>query len=220
VHDGSQSWLRRSDGWTCVLDVHDPGDGDYFDEVFEAELFLLPHGRLTRAERMRISMELNLGSPRFPIHATVRDGGDLPPVFGGLFVDAPNVLPTAFLRESLSAIEDCPRHFGRLYGVRDPFVVRLVELEGRSGQVELSLPGGITRAARTDLLGQVLEDLIPRAGRAPFGPRRIPWSVVRLEVRPHEIVTVMLDLELGRRSRPAAAPARSLRGSAPRPRSS
>jgi alpha-mannosidase len=198
VHDGSQAWLREEHGVRAVLSLYDPWDEDYFDEAFEAELFLLPHGALTNTARVRTSMELNLGAPRFADHAPVRGGGDLPPDFGALAVDAPNVLATALQRVPARDAEHLPRHFAAHSGAREPFVVRLVELDGREADVLLRVPGGVARAARTDLLGQVLEDLVPTAASAPSGPRGIPWSGLRLRLRPNEIATVMLDLELGR----------------------
>ncbi len=198
VHDGSQAWFREQDGVRCLLDMYDPWDQEYFDDTFEAELTLVPHGPSTHTQRMRTALELNQGAPRFNDHAAVRGGGDLPPVFGGLSVDAPNVLATAFHRVSRRDAEHLPRHFATERGVRDAFVVRLVEFDGRPADVLLRLPGPVARAARTNLLGQVLEELAPTAARAPFGVREIPWSAVRLALRAHEIATVMLDLELGR----------------------
>ena len=62
----------------------------------------------------------------------------------------------------------------------------------------LRFPGAIAAAARTDLLGRVLEMLDVSQARAPFGPRQMPWSAVRLKLRPREVATLMFDLELGR----------------------
>lgn len=198
VHDGSQAWFREPDGVRCLLTMYDPWDGEYFDDNFEAELTLVPHGPMTHTRRMRTALELNQGAPRFSDHAAVRGGGDLPPVFGGLSVDAQNVLATAFHRVPRRDAEHLPRHFAAGGGARDAFVVRLVEFDGRAADVLLRVPGPVARAARTNLLGEVLEELAPTAAHAPFGAREIPWSAVRLPLRPHEIATVMLDLELGR----------------------
>lgn len=198
VHDGSQAWFAEQGGVRCLLAMYDPWDEQYFDEGFEVELALIPHGRLSNTARMRTSMELNLGSPRFPDHVGVRGGGDLPPTFGALAVDAPNVLSSSLSRASLRDAEHVEGHFATVYGVRDPFVVRLVEYDGRPADVVLRLPGSIAAVARTDALGRVLEELEPSRGRAPFGPRAMPWSAVRLQLRPREVATLMFDLELGR----------------------
>jgi alpha-mannosidase len=197
VHDGSQSWFRTDDGVRALLTMYDPWDGDHWDNVFEAELFLVPHGPLPDSERARLSMELNLGSPRFEDSSVVRGSGDLPPVFGCLDVDAENVVVCAFYRESRKAAEHLSEHFAA-GGVRDPFVVRLVEHDGRAADVTLRLPGPIAAAAKTNLMGEVEQVLEPQPAPAPFQPKELPWSAVRLRLRPHEIATVMLDLELGR----------------------
>lgn len=198
VHDGSQSWLREERGVRCLLSLYDAWDEEYFDDAFEAELFLIPHGRLTPTARMRAALELNLGAPRFSDHAAVRGGGDLPPAFGAVSVDSPSVLATAFHRVPARDAEHLPRHFAAIAQAREPFVLRLVEFDGRESEVYVRVPGGVARAARTNLLGEVLEDLVPTGAEAPHGPRGIPWSGVRLRMRPHEIATLMLDLELGR----------------------
>jgi alpha-mannosidase len=198
VHDGGQAWLREERGVRCLLSLYDAWDEEYFDDSFEAELFLIPHGRLTPTARMRAALELNLGAPRFSDHAAVRGGGDLPPAFGALSVDAPNVLATSLARVSARDAEHLPRHFASVAQAREPFALRLVEFDGRPADVLVRVPGGVARAARTNLLGEVLEDLVPTGADAPHGPRGIPWSGLRIQMRPHEIATLMLDLELGR----------------------
>jgi len=199
VHDGSQAFQRLPDGVRLLLSAHDPWDGDHWDPVFEGELWLLPHGPLTDSQRARTSMECNLGSPRFDDSAVAEGRGNLPPTFGGLAVDVENVIVTAYYRESRRAAEHLPDHFCRaLRDVRDPYVCRLVEFDGRATEVTLSLPGPVAGAARTNLLGEVVEVLEPFAAPAPFGPAAFPWSAVRLRLAPHEIATVMVDLELGR----------------------
>jgi alpha-mannosidase len=198
VHDGSQAWFAEEHGARCLLCMYDPWDEDYFDASFEVELALMPHGKLSHTSRMRTAMELNLGSPRFPDHATVRGGGDLPPAFGALAIDAPNVLATSLHRLPRRDSEHLPEHFAARFDVREPFVVRLVEFDGQPADVVLRLPGSIAAAARTDHLGQVVEVLEPSLARAPFGPRPMPWSAVRLKLRPREVATLMFDLELGR----------------------
>jgi hypothetical protein len=154
-------------------------------------------------------MECNLGSPRFEDFVPARGGGDLPASFGALAIDAPNVLATAFYRESARGGEGLARHFCSTKApVRDPFVLRLVEFDGRPADVVVRLPGPIARAARTDLMGEVLAELEPTTARAPFGPAQMPWSALRLRLGPHEIATLYLDLELGRDSPHGATPAR------------
>lgn len=211
VHAGSQSWGRSERGARCTLSARDPWDSDYFDGTFDLELFFLPHGKLSNTERARTAMELTLGSPHFSDWVTVRPGGDLPPVFGALAVDAANVLCTAFHRVSARDALDLERHFSSGEGARDPYVLRLVEFDGRPAEVLVRVPGPVARAARTNLLGEVEEELEVSATRAAAGPAEVPWSALRLALRPHEVATVMLDLELGRLTPPQPAPAAAAR---------
>jgi len=196
LNDGSQGFVREAQGVRSILNAYDPWDGEHFDNVFDAEFWIAPHGSLTNTERMRLSMECNLGSPRFESSASVLGGGDLPPTLGALNVDSPNVLATALYREGPHAFEHQPDSFGA--SVRDPFVIRLVEFDGKSSEALVRLPGAIARAAKTDLLGRVLAPLAPRAAPPPFGPAQLPWSALVVPMRPFEIATVMVDLEFGR----------------------
>ncbi len=196
LHDGSQGFFRDAQGVRALLHAYDPWDGEHYDPAFDAEVWIAPHGAMTPTERMRMSMECNLGSPRFEDSAAVAGGGDLPPSLGGVHVDAPNVLATAFYRESRRAAEYVDGHFAK--DVRDPFVIRLVEFDGKPADVTLRLPGPIAKAARTNMLGAIVETLTPRDAAPPFGPAGLPWSALRFTLRPHEIATIMVDLEFGR----------------------
>ena len=196
VHDGTQSWFRRDGGVEALVSMYDPWDAAHWDNVFEAEFFFVPHGPLSDTDRAMISMELNLGSPRFEDHAVAGGGGELPTEFGALSVDSESVLPTALYREHRRVAERVPGHFAST--VRDPLVVRLVEYDGSAADVVLRVPGPVARAARTTFLGEVREELVGEPCEAPFGPPEMPWTALRLRLRPHEIATVMLDAELGR----------------------
>ena len=199
VHDGSQAFSREDDGVGIVLCASDPWDGDPWDPIFEGELWVMPHGRMTQAERARVSLECNLGSPRFDDSTVARGTGHLPATFGGLSIDAKNVIVTSLHRESVRSSAKLPEHFcNRVSHTRDPFVIRLVEYDGVECEVTLRLPGPVAGAARTNLLGEVLEVLEPFASTPPFGPAGLPWSAVRLRLAPREVATVMVDLELGR----------------------
>lgn len=205
VNDGSQGWLRDAHGVRAVLNAYDPWDGEHFDNVFDAEFWIFPHGALTHTERMRLSMECNLGSPRFEPSVSVLGGGDLPPALGALNLDAPNVLVTALHRASPVDFEGASGAFGE--GVRDPFVIRLVEFDGKPAEALLRLPGPIAKAAKTDALGRVVTPLAPRMSAPPFGPQQLPWSALVVPLRPHEVATVMVDLEFGRHVAALADPA-------------
>jgi len=196
VHDGAQQFLRDARGVRALVLSNDPWDGEHYDNVFDAEFWLFPHGSLAAVDRPRLAMECNLGSPRFESSAAVLGGGDLPKSLGALAVESTHVLCTALYRECQRAADGLDGSFAR--DCADPFVVRLVEYEGRAGEALLRLPGPIARAAKTDLLGCVLEPLAARPCVPPHGPRQLPWSVVRVPMRPHEIATLQVDLEFGR----------------------
>ncbi len=196
VHDGCQQFQRDTHGVRALLHSCDLWDGDHYDNVFDAELWLAPHATLRPTERMRLAMECNLGSPRFESFASALGGGDLPATLGALDVDAPNVLCTAFHRDRSASAASLAGSFAS--AATDPHVIRLVEFDGKPAEVTLRLPGPIASAARTDLLGGVLERLTPRAAPAPFGPAQLPWSALRFSMRPHEIATIQVDLEFGR----------------------
>jgi alpha-mannosidase len=196
VHDGCQQFQRDAHGVRALLHSYDLWDEDHYDNVFDAELWLAPHGTLSPTERMRLAMENNLGSPRFESFASALGGGDLPHTLGALEIDASNVLCTAFYRDRSAAAALLENSFAA--GALDPHVIRLVEFDGKPAEVTLRLPGPIASAARTDLLGGVLERLTPRAASAPFGPAQLPWSALRFSLRPHEIATIQVDLEFGR----------------------
>jgi hypothetical protein len=195
VHDGGQAFFREETGIRSLVTMYDPWDEDHWDGTFEAAWWFLPHGAWSNTDRMRAAMECNLGNPRFATSAEVRGGGELPPVFGSLFIDAPGVLATAFYRESSYAAKGIPGHFAE--AIRDPHIVRLVEFDGEPADFTLRLPGPVASAAKTTLLGEVIEPLEPHPVDPPFGGEE-PWQGLHLSLRPHEIATIMLDLERGR----------------------
>jgi hypothetical protein len=89
-----------------------------------------------------------------------------------------------------------------------PYVIRLVEWDGRAGEVILKLPGPVALAAKTNLLGEVgangwltVEPADPPrwARGARLKSKAVPWSRVRFSMRPREIATIYADLVLGRK---------------------
>lgn len=92
----------------------------------------------------------------------------------------------AFYREH----EDHGRH-SRNYagtGMHMPFVLRLVEYDGEPDSVVLKFRSEVARAYQTNLLGEIVRELPVEDGHT-----------VRLEMRPHEIATLYLDLVDGRK---------------------
>ncbi|MBK8974432.1 MAG: hypothetical protein IPM29_00755 [Planctomycetes bacterium] len=194
VHDGSQGWFRHPDGVRVVLDAYDPWDEGDHTPLAESRLLLVPHGPASDAWRFRTALAARADAI---VDLAAAPPATHPRVFGGLVCCSPQVVATAFHRESRKSLEHVADAFGP--GVRNPFVVRLVECDGGPADVELLVPGPCAAAARTDHLGGVREPLRATPAEPPaFSPPDLSWSRVRLALRPREIATVMLDLELGR----------------------
>ena len=112
-----------------------------------------------------------------------KESGGLPSSFSALSCDAPNVVPTAFYRET----EDFSGKYLDDYagkGMGYPFVVRLVEFDGIETETTLNVSGTVARAYRTNLLGQIQEDIT---------------QDLKVHMRPFEIATVYLDIIEGRK---------------------
>ncbi|HPF37984.1 MAG TPA: hypothetical protein PK093_05025 [Phycisphaerae bacterium] len=132
---------------------------------------------------------------------------------------ADNVLCHAFYRESMKAGENLPDWAGHEMARRSdgacthPFVLRLVEWDGQPAEVSLAFPGAIASAAKTNLMGEVGADvgggedtgwLTPATATPPESSRdeqsSIEWSQVSVTLKPREIATIMLDLQVGRKA--------------------
>jgi alpha-mannosidase len=73
----------------------------------------------------------------------------------------------------------------------EAIVLRFYEAFGQRGQVQLQTPFAVTRAQETDLLENDLEDLSVRGGKLE--------SSVSFSVKPYEIKTVKLWIDVGNR---------------------
>lgn len=196
LHHTAQQWFKVDGGVRCILSAYDPWDESYYRND-GTSLSFHPHGPLTNAERWRLANRLN----RVPLAM------NLPvPSFQPVAVSQPNVIATAFYREieefSGRRIES---YAGR--GMEYPFVLRLVEFDGVAGNVEVTLPGPIAKAYKTNLMGEIEMELQAKLGDphallatetelAPFGIRA---ETVTVPMRPFEIATIYLDLVPGRK---------------------
>jgi hypothetical protein len=190
-----------------VLTAYDPWDEERDTSgVFDVRLLLVPHGGLRHGDRVRIAAEHEA-----PVLAREGASGDPGVWLGGPEVEGPDhVLATAWFRESSKSGEDSPTWAGHEMARRTdgacthPYVLRLVEWEGRSGEVVVRFPGPASAVARTDLMGEV----------APLGGQDAAWlepevtgeegpfgslSRVRFPIGAREIVTLMVDLVPGRK---------------------
>ncbi|MEZ4500910.1 MAG: hypothetical protein R2839_12750 [Thermomicrobiales bacterium] len=105
---------------------------------------------------------------------------------------------TALYRESPGAGAFLDDYAGQ--GIDYPVVIRLVELDGHPGPVTLTVAGDVAAARLASLRGDRIADLPVRKSDQPRGmnwPKE--WSRIKLELRPHEIATVVLDPVMARK---------------------
>jgi hypothetical protein len=173
---------------------------------------LTPHERLSHAERWRLAQEF----ARPALLATAQQtGGDLPSNWGFFDCQPADVAMTALYRESEDAGAGCRGYAGT--GMAFPFVLRLVELDGAACVAQVTVPGPLAAAHRTNLPGEsegaLAATLLP-TGRGPVS------QLCRLEVplRPHAVASIYLDLLPGRKQARCLDERRSVWASAHRVR--
>jgi alpha-mannosidase len=206
LHDGSQAMLRAGATVHNILSMYDPWDEDDFCAELAARVRLVPHSSITHVQRWRLAQEFTrpvlFGSSYDNVLLSPSVGEEEQPVltlpsrFGPIWCDAPNVVVSAFYRESESAGAQLDSYAGA--GMAYPYVLRLVELDGRATTARVWLAGSVAAAYRTNLLGEIGEPLAASPAEAPIGGP-IAWSALDVLLRPHEIATIYLDLELGRK---------------------
>jgi alpha-mannosidase len=208
AHDGSQQWFREGQTVRNVMNVIDPWDEDKSVVDSRVVYRLSPHGPWRHTERRKRAQELfgrrpcisSLDTWTVAWPAQSAGSGELPATFSMLECSPGNVIATALYRESEGfSGKGLGSYAGK--GVGYPYVLRLVEFDGVDSEVELRIPGTVAKAYRTSLMGEIEEELPPerREGVAEgpvLGGRQ---SVLRMPMRPHEIATVYLDLEEGRK---------------------
>jgi alpha-mannosidase len=190
LHDGSQQFLRDGDVIRHILTMYDPWDEDFFHAGLDVRVRLVPHGRLTHTQRWKLAQEFTQPALAFfatqITESTEKEALRLPAAFGSVWCGADNVAVTAFYRESEND------------GVKYPYVLRLVEFNGETTTMHLRVPGKVADARKTDLLGETIARLEATPAEPPLEGLN-EWSAVKVTMRPHEIATLYLDLELGRK---------------------
>jgi alpha-mannosidase len=193
LHDGSQAMLRDGDKVRNILSMYDAWDEAYFVKSFSVQLRIVPHGPLTHAQRWRLAQEFT--RPAL-VYQSEEPGGDLPPAFGSVWCDAPGVALTAFYRETGHAGANLEHYAGA--GMGFPYILRLVEFNGEATQATVRLPGPVAAACRTNLLGEPMEKLEVTTAEPPLNGLA-EWSRVLVGLRPYEIATLYLNIEMGRK---------------------
>lgn len=198
LHQTAQQWFKVEGGVRCILNAYDPWDEKYY-RASATRFTVIPHGAMANSDRWRLANTRGSGPQPLGVILPINS-------FSPVNLSARNVVATAFYRE----IEEfsgrrLDTYAGR--GMGYPFILRLVEFDGIGGDVEVTLPGPIAKAFKTNLLGEIEMELSPRAGDpnaliatpeelAPFGIRA---ETVTVPMRPHEIATLYLDLVPGRK---------------------
>ncbi len=218
THSGHQQWFLAESGLKNVLLSIDPWDGEIRSHSSWSSLSLKFHNGLTKTECVQHGAKL-LG---YSFEAWARnawpfdikslnsepspDGAPIPANFSAVTVHSPTVLATAFYREQGSFCKRGLATYGG-EGMGHPYVLRLVEYDGIDGDIEVTLPGPIAKALKTNLMGEILQELTPRPDDnslltseteklEPFGIQAVRVTV---PMRAHEIATLYLDIVPGRK---------------------
>jgi alpha-mannosidase len=226
LHRDTPAWIRVEGDLPharCVLSAYDPWDGDYFVRKLRKDFLLIPHSKIDHAQRWKRAQEhrnplrlgiyaeteeddlppvtgewkrvLELRSSQHGERQSGTGGGDLPPTFGSVWCSAPNVVISAFYREQESVGANLPTYAGR--GMGYPYILRLVELNG-----EATTAGHVAVGYKTNLLGEIEQPLTFETVAPDDHPAQqvlATWNECALSLRPHEIATLYVDIEMGRK---------------------
>ncbi|MFQ3611617.1 MAG: glycosyl hydrolase-related protein [Fimbriimonadales bacterium] len=194
LHDGNQSMQWDGSRVWHILNLYDPWDEDYFVGQLRCKVRIVPHGTLSHAQRWRMAQEF---TRPVLVRSCEPSDGDLPPKFALVWCDAPHCVVSACYREAEAyariGLDD---YAGS--GVGFPYILRLVELEGKAGTAGLNIAGTVEKCYKTNLLGEPMEALPVKPTEPPI-PMGAPYSRVEVALRPYEIATLYLDIVEGRK---------------------
>ena len=195
VHDGAQAWQRIApDTLRVILNLNDPWDEEYRVPSVAASFWVLDAAGLDAVQRHRLAEEL-LSTPivrplsaAHPERAPVgggdpRLGATPPPAFSALEVEGP-VACSAFRRVGPHE-GDCIDSWAAA-PMRAPHLIRLVELQGEAAEATLKLGLPIATAVRCNMLQE--------SAGAERAPAVVDAHTLRVQLRPHEIQTLLVDL--------------------------
>ncbi len=207
THAGCRQWFLSERAIECVINAYDPWDEDYFaDEVATGWHVRRCEGHtFSDCYRESRGWHGTFTAASYP-DKRAKVGDIALSDFSFLRVQPTNVLVTALFRETEDySGRDLESYAGR--GMGYPYVLRLVEYDGLDTDVDLNIVGPIAKAFKTNLLGEIEEELSPGRGDdrllttepenlKPFG---IEAARLRFKMRPHEIATLYLDIVPGRK---------------------
>jgi alpha-mannosidase len=185
-HSGAQQWFRTDAGVSTLLTMYDPWDEDYFLPYVQTTFRLKRHSDLSRSEMWRLAQNF-LVQPTTVLKRNA--GGSVSPGFSALSCRTPNVNITTFYRETEDQGAKYENYAGR--GMGYPYIIRLVEFDGLSSDVELDLAGTVAKAYKTNLLGEIEHEIVPVVSEQR--------SLLRFPMRPYEIATLYVDIVEGRK---------------------
>jgi alpha-mannosidase len=194
IHNGCQQWFREGQELKVVLSMKDPWEQGRYLGNGATRFRVVPHGPISNAERYRLAQQF-LRHPLYLVKgsgegATALDPpSPIQPEFSFGKVEPENVVVTALYRETEHDGKRWENYAGK--GMGFPYVMRLVEFNGESAEVNLQVPGPVEKAAKTDLLGREIENL--------KAENNGDTATLRFEMRPHEIATLYLDIVPGRK---------------------
>lgn len=186
-----EQWFVSERGAKNLIAMNDPWDEDLFIDVSPCHYLIVPHGPMTNAERWRRAHEFRRDIAEFEKSEGQTQG---PATFSALSISPENgsVVCTALYRESLAAAQNLPNHAARRMPENAyPFVARFVEFDGREETIEVTITGTVAGAYKTNLMGEIESQL-----QVDAGPQT---STIHLPLRPHEIATIMYDVEQARK---------------------
>jgi alpha-mannosidase len=164
VHDGNEGFFADPSGYRQVLSMYDAWDESYWERSQTMALAFIPHAPYANHDRLNAALDFNR-----PLLAVLTDEGgekpELPATGSFLSLAAPSVVLSAFYREA----DGSP-------------TLRCFEVDGKPALVDVSSQGEIASASKVNLLGDQIERLAPSR------------DSVRVSLRPHEIITLRLDL--------------------------
>ncbi|MBS1703305.1 MAG: hypothetical protein JST12_16700 [Armatimonadetes bacterium] len=212
THCGSQQWFRCEDHIENVVMSLDPWDGKKQKWSGGGGYRLYVHDGLSNADCVRQSRQnhrANYASTWLSHQEReLPEAGqpEMPDDFSAVTIHTPGVLATAFYREQESFCKRGLNSYGG-EGMGHPFILRLVEYDGVECTAEVTLPGPIAKAYKTNLLGEIEEevsfgcdhaDILTSEPQklAPFGIKAVRLNA---KMKPHEIATFYLDIIPGRK---------------------
>lgn len=205
LHDGSQSWQRTERGLRVLLNINDPWDEQYWNPRTEARFFFRPNCGLSAWKRHQLAEEW-LSQPL--VQKVPAPTGLLACVGGGVSADSPadtssptntstptSAIPTQFSALQVEGPAACttfhrigPRDGEGLddwagHDMRAPHLLRLVELDGAAAEIRVQTALPMASAWLCNMMGEKVEQLAVGTS-----------SALKLALRPHQILTVVVDL--------------------------